>query len=232
MERNGSRKIAVVSCMVIKKIKVPALICIVGLWLTGCSDRYVRNSYLSLNERGLQLTQKMKCLADDRNYVAYGASSKELGKTVADVARYDYEKPRKVFVIDSLNVIARSIPELSDDRMRPMITEKLLLSVPMQINGKAGAKTLAALSLLFAEDAFLCNGLEQHTWYLYLFDGGYHGMVLFRPYKDHIVVADSYFVTHPLLDSAETIADVKRFFHEVLGIDGMRVSELDGRKSL
>ena len=50
-------------------------------------------------------------------------------------------------------------------------------------------------------------------------------MVIFRPVREDIVQANSYFVHHGMLNDIKDTDDVKSFFSEVLEIDSINVQE-------
>ena len=91
-------------------------------------------------------------------------------------------------------------------------------------NEKPDAKR-QLLSLLFAEDAFLYHGLKEYTLYLYLYDGSYQSLVLYRPAKQHIVLANASIVAHERLKGLTTPADVRQFFADVLDMPEVEVQE-------
>lgn len=67
--------------------------------------------------------------------------------------------------------------------------------------------------------------LKAPTIYLYLYDGDWQSMVIFRPVREGIVQANSYFVHHGMLNDIKDTDDVKSFFSEVLKIDSINVQE-------
>lgn len=67
--------------------------------------------------------------------------------------------------------------------------------------------------------------LKESVIYLYHYEGGWQSMVIFRPTRDSIVQANSYFVHHSMLNNIKNSSDVKSFFREVLKMDKVYVQE-------
>lgn len=174
------------------------------------------SSMLTLKEHGLQLTQQMRLLANDQKYLNFCSHSKDVNKIVADIAQYRYDSPQKVF----------SVNHLIADNLSPSINDRVVRSIPSQLNALSGAATLVAASLLVTDDAFFYGmNLKEPTIYLYLYDGDWQSMVTFRPVREGIVQEISCFVHHSMLSDIKDIGDVKLFFSEVLKIDSVNVQE-------
>lgn len=173
-------------------------------------------SMLTLKEHGLQLTQQMKQLANDQEYLNFCSHSKEVNKIIANIAQYQYEVPKKAYFIS--NLIHRN--------SNSSINDRLIRSIPSQLNALSGAATLAAASLLVADDAFFYGmNMKEPTMYLYLYEGGWQSMVIFRAVREDIVQANSCFVHHSMLNDIKDIDDVKSFFSETLKMDKVNVQE-------
>ena len=170
----------------------------------------------TLKEHGLQLTQKMRQLANDQEYLNFCSHSKDVNKIVADIAQYQYDSPEKVF----------SASHLIAENSNPSINDRIVRSIPSQLNALNGAAALAATSLLVVDDAFF-YGMNQKepTMYLYLYDGDWQSIVIFRPVREGIVQANSCFVHHSRLNDIKDINDVKSFFSKVLKINSINVQE-------
>ncbi len=174
------------------------------------------SSMPTLKEYGLRLTQQMRKLANDQEYLKFCSHSKDVNKIVADIAQYQYDSPEKVFVVSHL--IA--------DNSNPSINDRLVRSIPSQLNALSGANSLAAASLLVTEDAFFYKmNLKEPVIYLYLYEKDWQCMVIFRPVREGIVQANSCFVHHDKLNEIENADDVKSFFCEVLQMDKVEVQE-------
>ncbi len=189
------------------------------LTIIGSSDTVTNikvSSTSTLKEHGLQLTQQMRQLANDQEYLNFCSHSRDVNKIVADIAQYQYDSPEKVF----------SVRHLIADSSNPFINDRKVRSIPFQLNALSGATTLAAASLFVADDAFFYGmNLKAPTIYLYLYDGDWQSMVIFRPVREGIVQANSYFVHHGMLNDIKDTDDVKSFFSEVLEIDSINVQE-------
>lgn len=178
---------------------------------------------LSLEQKGLALTQQMHRLASDEAYIKYCSHSEEINKQTTDIARTDFSAPQKIFAISHLDSIRNLVPSGTS---RTLLTNRMLRSIPSQINAQSGSAVLATSSLLTTEDVFLYRGLTESTLYLYIYEGDCCSMVLFQPYKDHIVQANASFVIHPLLKTIQSADDVKHFFKETIQLEGITVKEI------
>lgn len=178
---------------------------------------------LPLAERGLALTRQIHFLASDEAYIKYCSHSEEINKRAADIARTDFSIPQKIFAISHLDSIQNLVPSGTS---RTLLTNRLLRSIPSRINAQSGSAVLATSSLLTTEDVFLYRGLTESTLYLYIYEGDCCSIVLFQPYKDHIVQANACLVIHPLLKAIRSADDVKRFFKETIQLEAIEVKEL------
>lgn len=189
---------------------------------------YVSNDSITLEAYGLQLTQQMRQLAHDSCYIAYAVHAERIKSLVEDIGRQTYDKPRKVFRLRHLHTKQTDELLSQSSATKPILIDRLLRSIPAQLNAQGGADLLATTSLLIAEDAFLYAGLKEYTFYLYLYEGRYQSLVLYRPGRSHIVLAYASFIAHQRLEEAETAEDVKRFFSEMLEMPEVEVEELAG----
>ncbi len=175
-----------------------------------------------LLKHGLQLTQLMQQLANDSAYIAYATQAKGIKPLIASIRKQSYSHPRKVFVIRHLQTDKKDWLSQSS-RTKPLIIDRLLRTIPTRLNAQSGSNVLATTSLLFAEDVFLYQGLNEYTLYLYLYEGNCHSMVLYRPAKNNIVQASASFVIHKELDNLKTATDVKQFFAKTLNMKQVEV---------
>lgn len=191
----------------------------------GPTAIYVAEDSAFLASQGLRLTQQMRQLANDSGYVAHAVHAGKIKALVEDIGKQEYSKPRKVFRITHLHMNMAKALLSQSGATKPLILDRIVRSIPSLLNAQGGADHLAATSLLFAEDAFLYHGLKEYTLYLYLYDGNYQSMVLYRPAKQHIVLANASIVAHEKLRGLTTPADVKQFFAEVLDMPEVEVQE-------
>lgn len=178
---------------------------------------------LTLQEKGLELTGQMHCLANNEAYIKYCSHSDEINKLAAHIGRTDYSVPKKIFAISHLKSIQNFE---TDSTIRTLLADKMVRTIPSLINAQSGSTTLAATTLFVTEDVFLHNSLKESTIYLYVYEGDCSSMVLFQPHKDHIVQAHACFVIHSLLKTIQSADDVKRFFKETIQLEGIMVQEL------
>lgn len=178
---------------------------------------------LTLQEKGLELTGQMHCLANNETYIKYCSHSDEINKLAAHIGRTDYSVPKKIFAISHLKSIQNFE---TDSTIRTLLADKMVRTIPSLINAQSGSTTLAATTLFVTEDVFLHNSLKESTIYLYVYEGDCSSMVLFQPHKDHIVQAHACFVIHSLLKTIQSDDDVKRFFKETIQLEGIMVQEL------
>lgn len=189
----------------------------------GPTAIYVSGNPASLETRGLQLTQRMYLLANDSVYTTYTVNAEKVKSLVKEIGEQAFDKPRKVFFIRHLQMKQSEDLLTQSSVTKPILIDRLLRSIPSQLNARQGSELLAATSLLFTEDAFLYDGLEEYTFYLYLYEGSYQSLVLYRPAKNHIVLVNASLISHPSLEEAKTADDVKRFFAEVLDMPTVEV---------
>lgn len=172
---------------------------------------------ISLKEHGILLTQQMGKLANDQEYIKICSHAKDVNNIVANIAKHKYDVPKKIFSINQISF--KSVDN-------SLIIDKLLRSIPLKINSLNGSTLLAATSLLVTEDAFFYKMRPQEpVIYLYLYEGDWHSMVIFRPVRDNIVQAYSYFVHHKMLNESKEKDDIKSFYSKILKIEGVNIIE-------
>ena len=186
---------------------------------------YVTEDSAFLASQGLRLTQQMRQLANDSGYVAHAVHAGKIKALVKDIGKQKYDHPQKIFRITHLHMNMAKALLSQSGATKPLILDRIVRSIPTLLNAQGGADHLAATSLLFAEDAFLYHGLKEYTLYLYLYDGNYQSMVLYRPAKQHIVLANASIVAHERLKGLTTTSDVRQFFAEVLDMPEVEVQE-------
>ena len=179
----------------------------------------------NLEEKGKLLILQMQRLADNKSYIEYSSHSKEINKTIEDMAQQKYEEPRKIFIIDHLR-IDNLLNLNQQEETRELISNRYLRAIPTLLNSQAGSNQLAATSLVTVEDVFHYESLKEYALYLYLYKGKYHSIVLFRPTKEDIVQANAYFISHPLLNNIKSTDEVTAFFKKALNISEIHVTEI------
>lgn len=225
------------------KIIIPALLAILCI---GCSNRLHTVSKIGgadgpttifvsgkspekdstfLPVYGLQLTQQMQQLANDSDLMAT-LPGKSITPLLQNIGKQRYDTPRKIFAIRNLRTKKMEILLSQSSCTKPLIADRILRSIPAQLNAQSGSDVLAATSLLYVEDVFHFQGLKEYTFYLYLYDGNYHSMVLYRPTKEYIVQANASFVLHPKLGQINTTDEMKQFFTEILNMPLVEIEEV------
>lgn len=208
---------------IIQKLRMKAnylLFSLCCLVITSCTNKPHDN----LEEKGRLLILQMQRLADNKSYIEYSSHSKEINKTIEDMAQQKYDEPRKIFIIDHLRI--DNLLNLNQQKeTKELISNRYLKAIPTLLNSQIGSNQLAATSLVTVEDVFHYEGLKEYTLYLYLYKGKYHSIVLFRPAKEDIVLANAYFVSHPLLNNIKSTDEVAVFFKKALNISEVHVTE-------
>lgn len=185
------------------------------------SSMQIAKGHASLKEHGLQLTLQMSQLAKNQEYLNFCSYSKDVNKIVTDISKCKYDIPKKVFSVGHLQASLKM-----SSNSNPVIIERQTMSLPSQLNASSGSASLAAASLLASEDAFFNEmNLKEPVIYLYLYESGWQSMVIFRPIRDGIVLANSYFVHHNMLNEIRNSDDVKLFFNKILRLDKVYVQE-------
>lgn len=175
----------------------------------------------SLKEHGIHLTLQMAQLANDREYINFCSHSENVNKIIADIAQYKYDKPKHIFSINHL-LPSLNIPE----NLNPLITDKLIKTIPSRLNALNNSSLLAATSLLCAESVFhYKHDLTEPIIYLFIYDCNWQSMVIFRPAQADIIQANSYFVYHKNLKNLKNDNDVQSVFSKVLKMKGVNVIE-------
>lgn len=148
--------------------------------------------------KGLDIIAKMDKLAESKEYIESLSSQEEFSAILNEIAAGDYSTPTAVYkAVVPEGVIAESlgasIDSFSDD-IKSLVDDRLLASIPSQINAYEGVSALAALTLVSASTAAYVEGVEESQLYIFIYDNGYSAMVAFMPQEANVISISSGFV--------------------------------------
>lgn len=194
------------------------------LLLTSCSndpdcsdvEENSINQTVSLKSKSIELAQEIDMLASNSVYIDSFSAGTEINSIIDAIASQDYTNPTDVYkfsrIDSSFNTITEyigiEVPEFDNDRLNTLHKEKLIQSLPMQINAMSGANMIAGTSLITTEDIFLYSDLTETEAYLLLYDGDYNIVVIFTPQGEGIVKASASVVTHEMLTEIQSNGDI------------------------
>ncbi len=182
---------------------------------------------LDFEDNGLFLISEVDTLAECEEFVALYSASPEINEIVIGIGKGNYSQPKAVFIIGNLDELV--FKNMTQDMSLPSDIEKILKGrfapiLPSQINAMNGATALAATNILYHEDSFICEGLDNTVTYLYTFDNSYSFMVTFTPKDENIVNANVNVVISEDLEKCTTEDEVVAYFETALGFKDVSVA--------
>lgn len=194
------------------------------LLLTSCSNdddntsitKDFDNTNTTLEDRAIELAMKMDMLAGDEIYFDSLTAIDEVNYIIQSIASQDYSNPTDIYKLSGIdksyktvmNYIGSPVPTFENQAVEQIYKERVIASLPLQINSMSGANMIAGTSLLAIDDVFLYDNLTESEVYLLLYDGDYHVTVLFTPKGEGIVTADANIVAHQMLNQIQVDGDI------------------------
>lgn len=189
--REGARRTALLTAL---------LLC--ALWaLAGCQGAQSADEWMV--ERALALTGQMAELADSPAYVRMMSASEELSASISQMAAVDAARPEGAVLIDypadKVLALAAAQSDLTlpeEGNVRLMLERKLSgAHLANLINGRQGATTLAAASLLACSESYVQpKGWPGGTVVVLEYPGDYASLVAFSQSGEGVISASALFV--------------------------------------
>ncbi len=207
--------------------------CMSFMLAAGCAQKKAAPKDISglLAEKGLELTQKMDQMAESEPYRTAMSVSGELNQALTEMGEEDYSQPKNIFQITfPEGVIFSVMPEMDEkqfsDDLKAVLNQKFISALPSQVNARDGVTTLAAVSCVLTGESFVCEGLDENTLYLFLYDSSYYSMVSFVPGEDGAVYASASFLKGDSLKGIQTAEEVSTWIAETIYVNGADVEEV------
>jgi hypothetical protein len=191
-------------CKMAKRVLGPPAFFVLAIFLCACAS--VQDNALNkpLNEylisNSISITCMMDILAQSAEYMKLVSGAPELGGAVAEIGADDYSAPNKAVLITVPDTTADAAIknmagelDLSDDAYEQVVA-RMLAAVPSMINAQQGAMSLAAASVLNANEV-----LRQHkdfaaNTYIVLAYDNRGSVTLFRKSTEETITASSTFL--------------------------------------
>lgn len=211
-----------------KKRKVALAIFVAGiLCLGGCSTKQP-----DLKAKGMEMIALMEEKASNEKFVEIYSGGVDLEEVIDGLAEGNYTSPEKVYVIKLppdgyLEQMDEDLSGMSET-LKTEIYKKISSGLASTLNGKEGAMSLAATSVLTGTTAFE-GKLETSVIYLYQFaDRGNSVMVSYVPAQDNVITASCVFLTNEEIKSLESEEEILNWLSLNLGgLEGIEVTTLD-----
>lgn len=168
----------------------------------------------TLYEHGLDVIDLMVEAARDENYIYINSASKEIQEILQEIGEGDFQKPDKVFAVTGDMEVLESLIGLEDveemsDALQENLYNRMFSALTNQLNGMAGAKSLAAVSVCTMGKTFVDETLENNVMYVYVYENGTPVTVTFVPGEDGAVSASGCFIMYELLfEEMEDIEEI------------------------
>lgn len=179
--------------------------------LSACSAGDVSRKEKSLYEHGLDLIAVMDEMTENHTYTKTFSVSGEIEEIINEIAEGDYRNPDDVFEItisdENLDRMVSSLnggggmDEMSEE-LKENLRQKMFASVMTQLNGRSGAKNLAAASICTAGKSFVSKTASNDIIYFYVYDDAQPVAVTFIHGEDGAVNATATFVLYEDLKDA------------------------------
>ncbi len=175
----------------------------------------------SLIDQGMDIISMIAEMAASESYFATFSYDQEIQKVAAEAGAGDYSAPSHVYEIhiseEQLRLAAgMDFPDLFSEELQKNSINRLVSSIPSQLNGAAGVQALAASSICTAGKTFVSTELNETALYLYVFSDGLPILVSFVPGEGSAVSASGSFLFYDGVPagSPEQIAE---FFSYAIG---------------
>lgn len=168
--------------------------------LQSCGNSSVEDKLIN---EGLELAELMHEKASNKSYISLLGSSPELESRILEFSKGDVSAPKEVYKITgNLSKFAEILMDISESeksfhskKLKNDFEKKMMSMVPTMLNIRnIDSTSVAAISLLSADSAFVCKGLEKNCIYIFTYDEAYPVAVSFRVEKDNSVYANSNFI--------------------------------------
>lgn len=212
------------------------------LLLTSCSNdpdcsSIEENSIsqtISLQNKSVELAQEIDMLASNSEYVNSISLSSELNAIISKIASQDYDNPTDIYKFSGIDSSYKTVmqyvgietPDFDNDKLTELYKDKLLHSLPMQLNAMSGTDIIAGTAMLTTEDIFLYSDLTEREVYLLLYDGDFNVIVLFSPQGEGIVKASANIVTHEMLTEIQADGDISGTMKLGISFAGISLEKL------
>ena len=182
------------------------LLCCVSLWLAGCAGPAASPEAFAL-QKGVQLTQQMDRLAENKDYVGLMSASAEIAQVAQSLGAQDYSRPTGALfrpltqqdVADFLKAYGGiSLPE----DLLALRMPQLLAKIPNTWVSNPGVANLAASSLWCVRPcATTPAGWSGHALLLLTYEGDTDALITFASNGEGVLEVMTTFV--PILEGMD-----------------------------
>lgn len=199
--------------------------------LGGCSNGPKKT--VSLYDRGLEIVKRMDTMAETEEYAKIMTSSQEILDIIKEIGAGDYSQPKAVYEVKLSEASAEmlfssfggSMDALSQE-LKGELLYRMTSSIPTMFSAMAGAETLAAISLITADDYFIEESVSGNLLYFYIYDSECCGAVVFSGHEDGIVSAKGAMIKNEALRQVSDLEEITQWLAENAGLMGVEIKEV------
>lgn len=159
-----------------------------------------------LLDQAVALARRLGELAASEDYVAAYSTSSAISEIIAVWAEGDYDAPaavgRSTLNPDAMATIIAALSRDTQivglpDAVYGEISRRMLSALPSLFAGTAGVESIAAVSVMTIQTAFVCEACDTPTLYILRYEQGASVAVTFQPCQDGAVLAQACFLNMP-----------------------------------
>lgn len=179
-----------------------------------------------LAAKGLDLISKMDKLAESKEYIDSVSAQQDFKTILDEIAAGDYTTPKAVYkaaVPEGTVPAAMGAPiDMFDEDIRSLIDDRLLASIPSQLNAKDGVESIAALTIVSASTASYIEGVEESQLYIFVYDNGYSAIVSYMPQEKNVVSISAGFVKSEELAAVSSADELNALIKNTFNTDAVK----------
>lgn len=202
----------------------PAILNDVEIDSARCNDSMILpvDTKNFLAKKGLELIDRMNCLAHSEEYLTLLTGASEIRDEIAAITATDCSKPQEIYLIDGTAFSADTT-----DFIHNYIRKRTIRSLASMINGRNGTQSLAATAMLQVDNAFRCETVDHTVIFLYTYGSPYSVLVTYDSAEDGTVMALTSFVKFSPSETTETPRLVTEMIGSFIESDEISVNRID-----
>ncbi len=160
----------------------------------------------SIYEHGLDIVELLEEIVHNEEYITMFSGSGEIAEIINGIAEGDYSEPEVVYQItlneQALLEAEEMMPNDISEALKQSLQNRLLASLPTNMNARNGAKNLAATAICTAGKTFVNTDIEESLIYLYVYEDALPVVITFIIGEHDTVSASGHFLFSDVLDQA------------------------------
>jgi len=179
----------------------------------------------------IALVEKMDTLAESKEYVKAISESDVFNDIISTIGDSAYTTPKAIYKsIIPKDTISNYLSNLeisnASEDIESILGNKLIASIPNQINAVNGASELAATSILSLNESYFAKEINEPTIYILLYDNDYSAIVTLIPGSGGSVFENASFVKTENFKEINKASDLNNYFKTNLLLEKLDFNEV------